>query len=224
MNDAPKPGENPEGMKPEAMEGGKAGMSASEMNKTATTPGDSEMPAEIPEDKAAIKSALSAARQALANRDLAAAEIELAQATLEATSRESLAQVDRLQLLALRIGEFWNAVRETLSSLQAGESLDVEGEQVSVVEASKEKIVVRVAGRNREYQTTKMPAKLAMTLAARWLNEDNPVSPAVLGAFQAVDPKGDRQRARLLLQQARAGGINVDGLLEELDAMEAAGS
>ena len=115
-------------------------------------------------------------------------------------------------------------MRETLPSLQAGESFDVEGEEVSVVEASAEKIVVRVAGRNREYETSKMPAKLAMTLAARWLNEDNPVSPAVLGAFQAVDPKGDRQQARLLFQQARAGGINVDGLLEELDAMEGAGS
>ncbi|HVX61943.1 MAG TPA: hypothetical protein VHC19_15105 [Pirellulales bacterium] len=228
MTDSPKPNENPEGMKPEAMEGEKPGAPASDANKAASAsaamPEESEMPAEIPEDKAAVEKALNAARQALAKRDLAGAEIELAQATLEATSRESLAKVDRLQLLTLRIGEFWNAVRETLPSLQAGESLDVQGEEVSIVEASAEKIVVRVAGRNREYQTTKMPAKLALTLASRWLNKDNPVSPAVLGAFQAVDPDGDRQQARLLFQQARAGGINVDGLLEELDATEGAGS
>lgn len=229
MTDSPSAGESPDGMKPEAKESGeKPGMPASEANKaaaaSASAPGDSEMLPEVPEDKAAIETALNAARQALANREPGEAEIQLAQATLEATSRESLAKVDRLQLLAMRVGEFWNAVRETLPSLQAGESFDVDGEEVNVVEASAEKIVIRVAGRNREYQLAKMPAKLAATLAARWLEEGNPVSSAVLGAFQAVDPQGDRQQARLLFQQARAGGMNVDPLLEELDVLEGAGS
>jgi hypothetical protein len=133
-----------------------------------------------------------------------------------------LAQVDRVQALATRVGEFWNAVRQMLPKLDAGESFEVEGDEVNVVEASAELIVVRVAGKNREYTVAKIPAKLAMTLATRWLDKDSAVTPAVLGAFQAVDPKGDRQQARLYFQQARAGGLDVSPLIAELDAMEKA--
>lgn len=213
-------GETPEAMEKEA----KPETPKAEAEKSATSPtASSEKPAppEPPaEDKKAIEKALNAARKALVERDLAEAEIQLAQATLEATSPESLAQVDRVQMLAQRVSEFWNAVREMLPKLEAAETFEVEGEQVSVVEASSEMIIVRVAGKNREYQLANMPAKLADALAKRWLEKDSPVSLVVLGAFQAVDPKGDRQEARLLFEQAQAGGMKVDPLLEELDSLE----
>ncbi len=187
---------------------------------TAKNPSVPEAPAESPDDKAAIEAALKAARKALADRDLAEVEIQLAQATLVAVSPEMLERVGQLKLLAEYVSQFWDAVHQMLPKLEAAETFEVDGEQISVVEASSELIIIRAAGKNREYKFPKLPSKLAEALAKRWLDKDSAVSLVVLGAFEAVDPKGDRQEARRLFERAQLGGVNAKPLLAELDARQ----
>ena len=173
-----------------------------------------------PEELAAVTQALQAARAALAARDMELAQEHIDQATLEATSPDTAAQVDRVELLSRHLDGFWEAARGTLSKLQAAEEIEIDGEVASVVDASAERLVFRAAGRNHDYSLATLPAKVALYLAKRWLAPDEPASNVALAAFHMVDPKGDRQEARRLLQSAAAGGIDVEPLLAELDAQK----
>jgi len=177
-----------------------------------------EPPAASPEETAAIRKLLAAARSSLGERDFSGAEDELAQATLEATSPKLLDEVARFELLAGYYNDFWNAVRQHLGQLNAAETINVNGEELSIVEASPDKIIFRAAGKRHEYELGKLPGKLAFWLAKSWLDEGEPPSLVVLGAYHALDAKGDRQQARELFEQAGAKGLDVRLLLTELDA------
>ncbi|HVW37206.1 MAG TPA: hypothetical protein VHB99_07865, partial [Pirellulales bacterium] len=181
-----------------------------------TPPADS--PAATPEEKAAVGEALTDARRALGDRNLTEAEDRLAQATLEATAPELLAEVDRVQLLARYVGDFWDAVRQHMAKLESATTITVDGEELSIIESTGQKIIFRVAGKRREYTFEKLPPKLAYWLADNWLDKSNPAAFMTLGAYQAVAPKGDRQLARQLFEQAAAAGLDVKMLLAELDA------
>lgn len=172
------------------------------------------------EEVAAVSRALRAARAALAVRDTAIAQEQLDQATLEATAPDSLAQVQRVELLMKYVEGFWEAARGTLGKLQAAEEIKIDDEVASVVDVSQEGLTLRVGGRNREYTLATLPPKIAMYLARRWLAPDDPASDVAVAAFLMTDPKGDRQEARRLLQSAAARGIDVKPLLAELDAQK----
>jgi hypothetical protein len=177
-------------------------------------------PAASPEETAAVRKLLSAARSSLAERDFSGAEDQLAQATLEATSPSLLAEVERLEFMARYFNDFWDAVRQQLTKLDAAETINVDGKELSIVETSAEKIIFRSEGKRQEYQLAKLPGKLAFWLAESWLDKSNPASLIVLGAYHAVDAKGDRQQARELFEQAGAKGLDVRLLLAELDASQ----
>ncbi|HJT33975.1 MAG TPA: hypothetical protein VJ783_18160 [Pirellulales bacterium] len=170
------------------------------------------------EEAAAVSRALRAARAALAVRDTALAQEQVDQATLEATAPDTLAQVERLELLTRYAEGFWEAARGTLGKLQVAEEIKIDDEVASVVEVSQDGLTLRVGGRNREYTMTTLPTKIALYLARRWLAPDDPGSDVAVAAFLMTDPKGDRQEARRLLQSAAARGIDVKPLLAELDA------
>jgi len=181
-----------------------------------TPPADS--PAATPEEKAAVGEALAAARRALGERNLTEAEDQLAQATLVATAPELLAEVDRVQFLARYVSDFWDAVRQHMGKLEGATTITVDGEELSIIESSEQKVIFRMAGKRREFTFEKLPPKLAYWLADNWLDKSNPAAFMTLGAYQAVAPKGDRQLARQLFEQAAAAGLDVTMLLTELDA------
>ena len=189
-----------------------------EMSKPEAKTPAADSPAATPEEKAAVGEALATARRALAERNLTEAEDRLAQATLEATAPELLAEVDRVQLLARYVGDFWNAVRQHMAKLESATTITVDGEELSIIESTEQKIIFRVAGKRREYTFEKLPPKLAYWLADTWLDKSNPAAFMTLGAYQAVAPQGDRQLARQLFEQAAAAGLDVKMLLAELDA------
>src|SRR6185437_8174357 len=213
------------GSKPSNPDSGKSAAANSEANKSTPAPNvavppivKSEPPAASPEEIAAVRKLLAAARASFAGRDFSGAEDELAQATLEATSPKLLDEVARFELLAGYYNDFWNAVRQHLGQLNAAETINVNGEELSIVEASPDKIIFRAAGKRHEYELGKLPGKLAFWLAKSWLDEGEPPSLVVLGAYHALDAKGDRQQARELFEQAGAKGLDVRLLLAELDA------
>jgi hypothetical protein len=87
-----------------------------------------------------------------------------------------------------------------------------------VVESDNQSLVVRGGGRNRTYTLEKLPVPLALLLAQRSLPKDDPKSKAALGAFHAVDARGDVAQARRLWQEAAGQGFDAASLLLELDS------
>ena len=115
--ETPRPGHMAEKEKQATDKPGLQNPGKSTVPTTATNPSVPEPPRESPDDKAAIEAALKAARKALADRDLAEVEIQLAQATLIAVSPEMLAKVGQLKLLAEYVSQFWDAVHQMLPKL-----------------------------------------------------------------------------------------------------------
>ena len=197
-----------------------------EMAKPEAKPASPDNPPDSPtapppasdDEKAAVGEALAAARRALAGRNFAEADDQVAQATLAATAPELLAEIDRVQLMAQYLKDFWEAAQQHMAKLGAAETITVDGEELSIIEASEEKIILRVAGKRREYTFEKLPPKLAYWLADNWLDKSNPASLATLGAYHALDAKGDRQKARQLFDEAAAAGFDAGPLLAELDS------
>ena len=165
--------------------------------------------------QAALKQALADARIALSERDLAGAQQHLNTAGANAQTPEEEAAVERLRTLRGHLEQFWEGIRKSVAELESGEELIIGDTRVAVVEASRERLIVK-AGVNRVFQIDEIPASLVRVLADRWFAKE-PSSKVFLGAFLAVDPKGDRQRARRLWQEAGQAGLDVRGLLQELD-------
>ncbi|HUY32518.1 MAG TPA: hypothetical protein VMV69_07025 [Pirellulales bacterium] len=174
-------------------------------------------PEAMPQQEAAVKRALAAARTALGKRDFETAQEQLDLATLDAVTPDLDAEVARVQLLEKYVEHFWKAVSETLPKLEVGEEFTINGVVAGVVEGRPDMLIVRVQGRNREYPLYEIPTKLAVMLAERWLDKGDEQTPVVIGAFLLADPKGDDQEARQLFKQAAAKGADVESLLKELD-------
>jgi hypothetical protein len=206
-NPAPKPGPeekpNPKG-KPEPVENPK--------------PKEKPKPPLDPAKQAALKQALEYARIALSEHDLAAAEQHLNTAGANAQSPEDQAAVERLRTLRGYLEQFWEGIRSSVAELESGEELVIGNTRIAVVEASRDRLIVKATGRLHTFQIPGpgIPPSLVTVLADRWFAK-KPSSKVFLGAFLAVDPKGDRQRARQLWEEASRAGVDLGGLFQELD-------
>jgi hypothetical protein len=170
------------------------------------------------EEKASVEKSLAGARAALAERNTGKVEEQLNLATLEASSAESLAAINRMRSLEESYQAFWHAVRESVKGLKAVDEIEVDGKKMVVIDADGEHLSVRADGQSRDYKIEKLPTNMALSLAEQWLRQGDPSSNVVLGAFLAVDPKGDRQRARQLWKEAAGQGSEVAKILLQQDA------
>jgi len=171
-----------------------------------------------PEEKAAVDRSLAASRSAMAERNFARVDEQLNLAMLEASSSESLVAIDRMRALDEAYREFWHAVRESCKGLKAVDELEIDGKKMIVIDADAEHLSVRADGQIRDYKIEKLPSAMALSLAEQWLNPNDPNSKVVVGAFLAVDPKGDRQQARQLWQAAAGRGSSIAKTLLAQDA------
>ncbi len=112
--------------------------------------------------------------------------------------------------LATYVVGFWNAVRESLKSLQITDELNYSGMVAAVVNSDANGITIHTPGKNQEFTLKTMPADLALALATRWFDQ-SPGSKMSLGAFLAVDPRGNKVEARRLWEQV--GGADLLPLL-----------
>ncbi len=165
--------------------------------------------------------AVSDARFSMSQRDLPAARRHLETASAAARTESERDEVARLDELLDYLKQFWNLVRDGMARLQAVEEIQVRGKPVSIVEASRDHLVVRAAGRNLRYRIETLPNSLVMTLAERSLKHDA-TSKIVVGAYLAIDQRGDRQAARRLWTEA-AKEVRTDHLLAELGIERATG-
>jgi|GEM_PF-3931077 len=162
---------------------------------------------------------LGKVRLALARRD-----IKLAKERLKAAKElhlEPLSQdIARLEMLASNLDDFWGAVRKSIESLKNVDEIEIGNSRVAVVEATSEKLILRIGGVNKTYPLDSMSPKLTLFLANRWY-KPVPSSKIFIGSFHAIDAQGDRKEAKSLWEAAkREGGSGekdvVDLLMPEL--------
>ena len=162
---------------------------------------------------------MAQARVSLTEHETDAAKNHLNTAGSNAQTPEELDEVDRVRALCGHLEQFWYGIAQSASGLDGGEELIVGDTRVAVVEATAQQLILHVAGRNRVYKIKDLPSSLVASLANRWFSKE-PKSKVFYGAYQAVDPKGDRQRARRLWQEAAAAGVDIGDLEAELDKFE----
>lgn len=184
-----------------------------------------------PAEVEAVSTALASAKKALANRNLDLADEQVTLAELSAVSETYVERVAQAQLLVQSVREFWGAVEESVKALKGSEELELDGDIAIVVEVTPDDIIIREKGRNIHYAMRKsaksraFTASLARLLADRWLAKNDPKSKLFVGAFLSVDPKGDREDAKRLLQEAKRGGVEAaDVLLKWLETPEEPGT
>ncbi len=183
-----------------------------------TTPDMSDPPRPVvdPAGQHAFQSALTAVRDALARRDLEAAATRLNEAVSLSQTDEDRAEADQLEVLRAHVDAFWGSLREQIPRLESGSELQVGEMMVIVVEAGADFVVLRVTGQNRRYSFGSMPHVLAVAMAEQ-LFSNSANAKALRASFLIVEPDGDADQARRLLQEASQGGAQVDELLAELN-------
>ncbi len=174
-----------------------------------------------------FKTSVAEARRAMSKRDLDAASTALKRAKDNAGSDEEKDEVERLESIHDYLVQFWRLLAKGADEMEAGTEFDVGAARsrktkVAFVEAVAGGITLRVEGRNRLFLWRTMPTELVLALAEESLAKDK-VSDVVLGAFLAMDEKGDRDEARRLWEQAVRAGLDVEHLLAELDSGAAGG-
>ncbi|MHB8970164.1 MAG: hypothetical protein ACYC3X_16265 [Pirellulaceae bacterium] len=174
-------------------------------------------------DLAQLEALLHQARSAIAVHQFAVADAALQKATAVATTAEHQALVERLRRLGQCADEFWNVVTSGARKLQATEEIKIgSGESdlvVIVVENGRDSITVRNQGRNIAYPLADLPAGLALAIARRNLNEDDPQSHVLFGAglVTAKDMKPAYiDEARRYWERAAESGADVADLLATL--------
>lgn len=175
---------------------------------------------------ATFRTAVADARRWMGKRQLDEAAQSLRLARENARSDQEKAEVERLESLLDYLRQFWQWTIKGAQKLEAGQEIEVEVSRyrrikVAVVEVVPGGLRLRVEGVNRLYRWETMPTELVLALAKRSLAKDN-VSKVVIGAFLAVDEKGDRAQARKLWEEALQAGLDIGHLLAELGAAEAA--
>jgi len=175
---------------------------------------------------ASFRTAVTDARREMSKRELDRAGQALRLARENARSDEEIQEVERLEALLEYLRQFWQLTAKGAQELQAGQEIEVELNRmkkikVAFVEAVAGGVTLRVEGVNRLYLWKTMPTEIVLALAKRSLAKNN-VSKVVLGAFLAMDEKGDRAQARKLWEEAMQAGLDIGSLLPELEAAEAA--
>jgi len=182
--------------------------------------GEKPQPAEDATKRAAFVRAVANVRFLMSDRDLVAARAQLKTAEANAQSQADQDQVARLDALLQNVAAFWNEIRKAVASLQPGTELIGRNSQAIVVQASREELVVKSEGRIHRISIQRLPTWLVLAVVAE-IDTSSPSAKLLLGAFLAVEPGGDRARARQLWQEAARGGIDVSHLLPELDGAAA---
>jgi hypothetical protein len=155
-----------------------------------------------------VSRALMAARYQMSRRNnLAIAKVRIDEAESAAATDAEKQEVVRVRAMLSYVEQFQNAVTESLKSLDGGLDFAYEDDRIGVVEKSANLLVLRIGGVNKEYKIDDLPSKLAVAIAENWFRKDDPAAKVAIGAFLVVHPKGDRDRARALWQQAQLEGL-----------------
>ncbi len=161
--------------------------------------------------------AVSDARHAMTRRNLSGAEDYLQTAAENTQTVDDDNQLNRLETMLHNLREFWTGIREGVAKLEAAGELPIGNTRIAIVEATRDRLTFRAAGQNHRYQIEQLPTVVVLAIADNCFKKGVPSTQVLIGTFLAVDPDGNRQRARLLWNAAIKQGIDIENLLPELD-------
>jgi hypothetical protein len=168
-----------------------------------------------PAKREAFRRAMSLARQAIGKRDFAGAKrhLKTAEANLQDAADE--AELGRLELLLGNLEEFWRGMRRIVAGLVPAQEIMLGETPIIVVQVDANQLTVRSEGRNQTYRIFDLPRPIVEALAQSGFVK-HPSTNVLLGAYMAMDPNGDRKRARQLWEQAARQGEDVRDLMAEI--------
>ena len=168
-----------------------------------------------PAKREAFRRAMSLARQAIGKRDFAGANrhLKTAEANLQDAADE--AELGRLELLLGNLEEFWRGMRRIVAGLVPAQEIMLGETPIIVVQVDANQLTVRSEGRNQSYRIFDLPRPIVEALAQSGFVK-HPSTNVLLGAYMAMDPNGDRKRARQLWEQAARQGEDVRDLMAEI--------
>lgn len=168
-----------------------------------------------PPDPRPTAELIQAAREAMRNREMAAARRLLAWAEKNATAKDR-AECDRLREAFDPLDTFWRLVRRSMASLEPGEKLALPGAKpLTVVQATEDLLVVGLGNQQEKFTVKDLPLVLALLLAERSLSDRSMVLVPKI-AFLTFDARGDRTLAEKLCREAKSRGLPCEALLAEL--------
>ena len=144
-------------------------------------------------------------RAALVARDVKTAAKQLELAAENAHTTDERQQVTRMRALVQEYVQFLSALRAGIKKLEPAEELPIDDSFVSVVEFGDDKLSVFEEGSRHDYTLANMPVKIALVVSERAASPEFTKVKLFVGAFLAVEPKGDRARARRLWEAAAVG-------------------
>lgn len=204
--------EKPETMPPEKMT---PEPTKPEPTKPEPTPTPEPSPAELAE----LSQLLTAAKTALGDFSFKEANASLRKADALAKLQEHVDKVSRLKAISSMAEQFQKAIVTTLGTLEAGDVIKVGAStEAAIVEATPQKLVIRVAGQNRTYAINDLPLGLATNLGERSLDSNAPSTKLLKGAFVFVDKRTTPEqlsKVRTWWQEAGPQGREVLPVLDD---------
>ena len=164
----------------------------------------------------AIVPYLDKALIALQQGDFAGADEAFGQAGDEPMGKAAAERLARWQELSTYAKGFADYRGQALEAVRSGVEYEIDGKVVGIVEIDDEKIIYRLAGKNKTVSRSRIPGKLLLAIVTGWFDE-NPANQLYLGAFHATKPEPDLAQAREAWQQAERGGADASSLLPLLD-------
>jgi hypothetical protein len=164
--------------------------------------------------------AMQKTRDAISNHEFDLAAEFLAIAAKMPQLPEHTAKLERLRLLRDAVKQYREAIDRSVSKLEVGVTFDVDKTVVGVVEASRDRVVFRVTGRNMTYSIPELPPGLAVVLAEQSLPEKDPATIMMKGAFiisSRKASKADLTKAHGFLEAAAASDETAKALIPILD-------
>jgi hypothetical protein len=144
------------------------------------------------------------------------ADDALGQAGDEATSKPAAERLAQWQSLVTYARGFADLRDKALAAARPGLEYEIDGKRVAIVEIDEEKVIYRVAGKNKTVARSRIPGKLLLAILTGWLNR-KPANQLYLGAYHATKPEPDLEKAREAWQLAERGGADASELLPLLD-------
>ncbi len=171
------------------------------------------------EDEATFAETATRVRTAMAHRDLAGSAAALATLMPLATTADDRAVATRLTGIQDRLTRFWESVHNGGKRVTGAEEVEVGDALVAFVEYDRDAriMVLKVRGQVKRYTSADMPVSVALILSDLAMKRGSAASDELVGAFHAMDARGDREAARREWTAAQKSGAETGPLLAELD-------
>ena len=160
-----------------------------------TPPEPSPVPSPVPTPEPAManetpewKAGMAKAKEALVSRDPSKFEPLIAAMLDKATTKLGKDQTARLDQAGQLLKIYAESFEEAKIKAKGASSLKVGATEVSIVESTPEKLIIRAQGKNQSYEWDKLPFGIAAAICDLGLSESAPVDIAARAIFFSIHP------------------------------------